>query len=105
MPGTVGNFITTILLTLTCSTILFITYRHALRPILVKHNLIPLKNLPRALSDTFSSQGRVRLEDDDNREVHSRDLEEGFRDDSDDEAEAPVGDDRIRREPRQSTSD
>ncbi|PUU72936.1 hypothetical protein B9Z19DRAFT_1007108 [Tuber borchii] len=95
MMGTVRNFITTILLTLTCSAILFITYRHALRPILVKRNIIPLRNLPRALSDTFSLQGRVRLGDDDNRETRSRDLEEGFRDDSDDE-ETPTRDDRIR---------
>ncbi|CUS08736.1 unnamed protein product [Tuber aestivum] len=103
MTGTIGNFITTILLTLACSAILFITYRHAIRPILVRRNIIPLRNLPRALSDTFLSQGRVRLGDDDNQEVRSRALEEGFRDDSDDE-EAPVGDDR-RRESQPSTSD
>ncbi|PWW80488.1 hypothetical protein C7212DRAFT_311856 [Tuber magnatum] len=103
MSGTVGNFITTILLTLTCSAILFVTYRHALRPILVRRNMVPLINLPRTLSDTFSSQGRVRLEDDDNREIRSRYLEEGFRDDSNDE-EAPVRDGRTR-ESQQSTLD
>ncbi|KAG0127945.1 hypothetical protein HOY82DRAFT_612767 [Tuber indicum] len=85
MMGTVANFITTILLTLTCSAILFITYRHALRPLLVKRNIIPLRNLPRTLSDTFSAQGRVRLGDGENRETRNRDLEEGFRDDSDDD--------------------
>ncbi|KAL7271001.1 hypothetical protein RUND412_006269 [Rhizina undulata] len=99
--GTFGNVLTTILLTLTCSLILIITYRYALRPILLKHNIIPLQNLP----NPFSRNRHVRLpvdddwddsdgEDPDFLPQHSsqlgrgrRDLEGGFRDDSDDEDE------------------
>ncbi|KAH8149809.1 uncharacterized protein LAJ45_05961 [Morchella importuna] len=79
MAGTIANFITTSLLTLTCATILFIAYRIALRPMLQSMN-VPLQTL-------FSGPGRVMLPDD-------ADLEEGFRDDSDEEGE---GDVRVRR--------
>ncbi|KAL0632538.1 hypothetical protein Q9L58_008595 [Maublancomyces gigas] len=88
--------VNTTLLTLTCSIVLFVTYRIALRPILVKHNLVPLQSLQRTISDHFSGDGQVRLPDDDD-DRERRHLEEGFRDDSDDEGETG-GDERVRRE-------
>ncbi|KAH0609747.1 uncharacterized protein H6S33_012293 [Morchella sextelata] len=79
MAGTVANFITTSLLTLTCATILFIAYRIALRPILQS---IPLQTL-----FAGRSGGRVMLPDDG---AEAGALEEGFRDDSDEEGEGDV---------------
>ncbi|KAI5849629.1 hypothetical protein DFP73DRAFT_302889 [Morchella snyderi] len=75
MAGTIANFLTTSFLTLACATILFIAYRIALRPILQS---IPLQTL-------FA--GRVMLRDDDS---GAGALEEGFRDDSDEEGDARV---------------
>lgn len=62
----------------------------------MKHNLVPLQSLQRTISDHFSGEGQVRLPDDDD-DGERRHLEEGFRDDSDDEGETG-GDERVRRE-------
>lgn len=62
----------------------------------MKHNLVPLQSLQRTISDHFSGDGQVRLPDDDD-DRERRHLEEGFRDDSDDEGETG-GDERVRRE-------
>ena len=101
----------TCLLTLTCSTVLFLLYRHAVAPILKRHNLVPLRNLSSAISNRYHRrQAQYRRigeergyldepsEDEEGGERArrlSRDLEEGFKDDSDDENEE--GDDRLRR--------
>ncbi|KAF8457137.1 hypothetical protein BGX38DRAFT_1265888 [Terfezia claveryi] len=111
MPTGLVNFITTCLLTLTCSTVLFLLYRHAVAPILKRHNLVPLRNMSYAMSNRYlRRQAQYRRfgeergyldepsEDEEDGEgvcTLSRDLEEGFKDDSDDENEE--GDDRLRR--------
>ncbi|KAF8471965.1 hypothetical protein BDZ91DRAFT_716930 [Kalaharituber pfeilii] len=107
MPSGFVNFLSTSLLTLTCSTILFLLYRHALAPMLKKHNIVPLRDLSNAISNQYHNRQYRRLgeegryldepgdEDTYERRI-SRDLEEGFRDNSDDE-DAQSGDDRLRR--------
>lgn len=64
----------------------------------MKHSLVPLQSLQRTISDHFSGDGQVRLPDDDgdDGDVARRHLEEGFRDDSDDEGETG-GDERVRK--------
>lgn len=64
----------------------------------MKHSLVPLQSLQRTISDHFSGDGQVRLPDDndDDGDVARRHLEEGFRDDSDDEGEIGV-DERVRK--------
>ncbi|KAK6334910.1 hypothetical protein TWF718_010354 [Orbilia javanica] len=104
MPSTTSNIITTTLLTLICAAVLFLSYRHAIRPILSRYN-IPLQSLPSILTNRsrgWMESSYQRLDpdnisyDSDNEDIDvstarngrrlSRDLEEGFRDsDSDDE--------------------
>ncbi|EGX50236.1 hypothetical protein AOL_s00076g311 [Orbilia oligospora ATCC 24927] len=105
MPSTTSNIVTTTLLTLICAAVLFLSYRHAIRPILSRYN-IPLQSLPSIL--TSRSRGWMdssyqRLDpdnisyDSDNEDIDvsharngrrlSRDLEEGFRDSDSDEEE------------------
>ncbi|KAK6529623.1 hypothetical protein TWF281_008789 [Arthrobotrys megalospora] len=110
MPSTTSNIITTTLLTLICAAVLFLSYRHAIRPILSRYN-IPLQSLPSILSNRsrgWMDSNYQRLDpdnisyDSDNEDIDvsharngrrlSRDLEEGFRD-SDSEEEG--GDDRL----------
>ncbi|EWC48291.1 hypothetical protein DRE_02395 [Drechslerella stenobrocha 248] len=113
MPSTTSNIITTTLLTLVCAAALFLSYRHAIRPILNRYN-IPLQSLPSII--TNRSRGWMdtnyhRLDpdnveyDSDNETIDatslgqpaggrrlSRDLEEGFRDsDSDEEGDRRLG--------------
>ncbi|KAF8427295.1 hypothetical protein EV426DRAFT_699118 [Tirmania nivea] len=110
MPSGFVNFITTCLLTLTCSTALFLLYRHAVAPILKRHNFVPLRTLSYAMSNRYHRrQAQYRRigeergyldepseagEDGEGARRLSRDLEEGFKDVSDDENE---GDDRLRK--------
>ncbi|KAF3907173.1 hypothetical protein ABW21_db0207867 [Orbilia brochopaga] len=106
MPSTTSNIITTTLLTLICAAALFLSYRHAIRPILNRYN-IPLQSLPSIISSRsrgwMSDPSYRRLDpdsgeyDSDNEDIDdpnsrarrlSRDLEEGFRDsDSDEEGD------------------
>ncbi|KAK6349805.1 hypothetical protein TWF696_006077 [Orbilia brochopaga] len=106
MPSTTSNIITTTLLTLVCAAALFLSYRHAIRPILNRYN-IPLQSLPSIISNRsrgwMSDNSYRRLDpdggeyDSDNEDLDStnlhpgrlsRDLEEGFRDsDSDEEGD------------------
>ncbi|KAK6541761.1 hypothetical protein TWF694_007548 [Orbilia ellipsospora] len=121
MPSTTSNIITTTLLTLVCAAVLFLSYRHAIRPILSRYN-IPLQSLPSILSSRSrgwmdSSYQRLNPDnnsiDSDDEEAYgddehpnanaasrprgnnrrlSRDLEEGFRDsDSDEERDERLG--------------
>lgn len=100
----------TCFLTLACSTVLFLLYRHAVSPILKRHNIVPLRDLSSAISHRYHRrQAQYRRigdergyrdepgddEDSEGGRRLSRDLEEGFKDDSDDEEER--GDDRLRR--------
>ncbi|KAF8532937.1 hypothetical protein BDD12DRAFT_691151, partial [Trichophaea hybrida] len=98
MVSTIANFVTTTLLTIFASTILVITYRYALRPVLVRHNIIPLQHLPSTISQHLANRrrGHVRLPSEDFdedpaewNERLSRDLEDGFAvyRDSDEEGE------------------
>jgi hypothetical protein len=68
---------------------LVIAYRYAVRPILVRHNIIPLQHLPSTISQHLQNRrrrGHVRLPseefDEDPREWEEgrlgRDLEDGF---------------------------
>ncbi|KAK6354161.1 hypothetical protein TWF730_008574 [Orbilia blumenaviensis] len=121
MPSTASNIITTTLLTLTCAAVLFLSYRHAIRPILSRYN-IPLQSLPSILTNRsrgWMDSSYQRLDpdnisyDSDNEDIDvaghvggggrrrlSRDLEEGFRDsDSEDEGEGRRGDGDLRELP------
>ncbi|CCX06574.1 hypothetical protein FPQ18DRAFT_336380 [Pyronema domesticum] len=108
MPSTVVNFITTTLLTVFASVTLLVTYRYAVRPILVRNNmLIPLQHIPSTIAQHLQNRrgrrGHIRLPsedyDDDPEEYAdgqlTRDLEDGFGvyRDSDDEED---GDRRVR---------
>ncbi|KAI5803081.1 hypothetical protein EDC01DRAFT_774750 [Geopyxis carbonaria] len=91
MTSTVLNFLTTTLLTLLTSALLVFVYRLAVRPILVRHNIIPLQQLPETLRRAMAGEGRrVRLSSGEfDEDARVRDLEEAYRDDDDeDEAEA-----------------
>ncbi|EPS41083.1 hypothetical protein H072_5023 [Dactylellina haptotyla CBS 200.50] len=124
MPSTTSNIVTTTLLTLVCAAVLFLSYRHAIRPILSRYN-IPLQSLPSILSSRsrgWMETNHQRLDpettsyDSDNEEYDtsgpnsnrprggrrlSRDLEEGFRDSDSEEEEA---DDRLGGNARRNNS-
>lgn len=80
----------TIFLTILASASLVITYRYAVRPVLLRHNIIPLQHLPSTISQHISNRrrGHVRLPsedfDEDPQEWNpaegrlNRDLEAGF---------------------------
>ncbi|KAF3920459.1 hypothetical protein ABW20_dc0105605 [Dactylellina cionopaga] len=109
MPSTTSNIVTTTLLTLVCAAVLFLSYRHAIRPILSRYN-IPLQSLPSILSSRsrgWMDSSYQRLDpdnasyDSDNEDIAipspnrprggrrlSRDLEEGFRDSESDDEDA-----------------
>ncbi|RPA78250.1 hypothetical protein BJ508DRAFT_378376 [Ascobolus immersus RN42] len=86
------NIITTSLLTALCSLILFILYRRAIRPIIKKYHSVPLRTF-REYRDRING-GYRDVPQSEEEEVGgsarriSRDLEEGFRDDSDEEEDA-----------------
>ncbi|KAA8896003.1 hypothetical protein FN846DRAFT_755647, partial [Sphaerosporella brunnea] len=92
MLSTVANFFVTSILTLLAGITLVFTYYRWARPVLLRHNIIPLQHLPATLSQRFSNRrrrrGHVRLPSEDFDEDPdewsdgdgrlSRDLEEGF---------------------------
>lgn len=62
-------------------------YIIALRPLLVKHHILPLSQLPATLARHFQNRGAIRLSDNefDEDATERSDIFEGFRDDDEDE--------------------
>ncbi|TGZ80995.1 hypothetical protein EX30DRAFT_395832 [Ascodesmis nigricans] len=92
MASTVVNFITTTLLTIITAAFLVFVYRTAVRPILVRHNVFPLRHLPATISQHFDGRrnGGIRLNDDPDLES----AEQSFAPFEDEEEEGETGDQR-----------